>query len=125
MQNPFIKTLVILLIAAMPMSVCFADAAIDAKAAEVKARLLRDFAPPKASQHLSTSNRNAYSQSMNNGQAPMNQQNPSQAVPPPAPPTEAPPASQSPGSWYVQPGDSGAKSNGSSGSSSFNHGNLY
>jgi hypothetical protein len=127
MKHHFIKTLIILFISGIPVSACFADAAIDAKAAEVKARMLRDFAPPRASQHLSNSRSNYSQPTTANGQAPANQQDSYQSAQPSAEqpaPIQAP-ADSKPGSWYVQPGDSGAKSNGSSGSSSFDHGSLY
>ena len=126
MKDHFIKKLVLIFVLlATPVSVCFADAAMDAKIAEVKARVARDFAPPKAAQYLTANNRNAASQSMDSGR-PLNNtssQNSSLPTDNSAPTTESA-APKSSGSWYIQPGDSGTGSSGASGSS-FDHNNLY
>lgn len=128
----FTKNLILIALFSMPLSVCFADSAVDAKVAEVKARMLRDFAPPKASQHLITRRRGASSspseEGINNPPA-TNEERPSSSMP-----SSGSAPSQSPRSWnYVQPGDTGpppsnnsnTPSNGSSSESGFDHSHLY
>lgn len=113
----------------IPVSSCFADPAIDAKIAEVKARMLRDFAPPKASQYLNR--HRAQQSSATEGEAPAQQQAP-QNNSPSAPAGGGSPSSQ-PSTWnYVQPGDTGpppnssaSPSNGSPSGASFDHSHLY
>lgn len=115
------KKLLLGIILSAPFSVAFADAAIDAKIAAAKAKMIKDFSPPKATQYLPVANSRRAAPSEAPAEAAAPQQPASQA---PEAPSGFGNAPKSSGSWYVQPGDTGSSSNGNSGSG-FDHSNLY
>lgn len=130
MKDSILTKIALIFLLNIPVSMCFADATIDAKVAEVRSRMRKDFAPPKASQYLTATSRHNGSNPLSNGASP-NAQNPNVSGPNTTPSSSVPASvnqetQDTPaGSWYVQPGDTAPSQNSGSGSSGFNHNNLY